>query len=553
MNTVSQKRRLRKRGKRDMEVIIQLLSQILSFPFGNVNKYRIDHRLSADVNEGDWLSKILFELGFVNAAAESDKVANELAQNQGEDKAEEFSSEKFSKKKQSQPPQAEILPPDIGDGLGRNQAKRDLRSLAEFVKSKANWMVYQNCLYIYLRSYWIKLGIDDGIRRIRDICSEHQDFYEVLTDSDYKKIYHDLLRDPELNVEGELTSPPSIVNFYDGEIDFSANPPCLLKHNPVHYFMSNINVSCQDVLNPPMRGETFERFISHISNGDETIRTQFQELLSIALTREQLKNFYVFLGPSNSGKTQLGRFVEEVLGRDQVETVRGIHDFGDRWTVGSLAGKKLVTCLDLPDKVLPASAVGIIKQLCGDDPVKGEVKYANSFTYYQKPLLLFAGNHPIRLSNAHREDAFWNRMIVIPFSNPVREEDMERNLYQKLLDEAPYIIHEAIVAYQDLATRNFVLTRSDVPQAYRQNGIYGYDSVRDFVQDSLAEQDGDGVSTKELHKAFNAQSGQDMSLTAFSRALAAAVQELFPHAVQVKRVNRAGDRGYKNLGFIPES
>ncbi len=391
--------------------------------------------------------------------------------------------------------------------------------------------------------------MDDAISEIRNICSIYPDIAGAVVDSDYKKIYLELLHDPELKVKEKLSSPPQIVNFFDGEIDFTSNPMCIQRSNPVHYFMSSINVSCQDVLDPPMAGETFERFIRYASGGDETIRTQILELLAIAMTGDQLKHFYVIYGPSNSGKSQWGRFMRELLGQNQVEAVRGAHDLGDRWTPGSLAGKKLALCSDLPNKVLPSNAIGMIKQFCGDDPIKGEEKYANSFTYDQKALLLFIGNFPIRLPHAEQDEAFWNRMIVIPFMNPVQEENMELNLYQKLLDEAPYIIHEAIIAYQALAERNYVLTRSEIPMEFRQNGIYGIDTVRDFVRANLEERIDNGVSTRELYEAFCSQSGQGMALTTFSRALAAAIQELFPHAVQVKRVNASGDRGYKNLGF----
>lgn len=535
--------------KMELEIMKQYLIWICNFSMGNVRKLRINNELPVGADEGSWLSKMLFDLGLSDVATENGVPENKQVKDP--DKASKtFPKKDFEGKKVQLPPKDEILPPDIGDGLGRNQAKRDINSLAQFVRSKAIWMVNRNELYIFDELYWKKLGLDDAIRYIRDICSEYQEFAEVLTPSEHKKIYSDLLHDPELNVEEDLTSPPGVVNFNDGEIDFLGSPLYIQKHNPAHHFMSHIDVSAQDVLKPPADGITFERFANHISGGNKDVRTQLLELLAIALTGVQLKKFYVLLGPSNSGKTQWGRFMEELLGRTQVETVRGIHDFGDRWTVGSLVGKRLATCLDLPDKVLPSAAVGIIKQFCGDDPVKGEVKYASSFTYYQKPLLLFAGNHPIRLANAHREDAFWNRMIVIPFANTVREEDMERNLYEKLLNEAPYIIHEAIMAYQELAERNFVLTRTEVPMEYQQDGIYGYDSIRDFIRCNIEEQEGTGVTTRELYDIFCAQTEQEMSMTVFSRALAAAVQDLFPQARQVKRVNKTGDRGYTNLKFV---
>lgn len=537
-----------------LECLEQLTFQILRFPLGNVDKLRLNCKLPDATDKGAWLSNLLAELGLIDLPSTVDKLAPSLGKKaDGSKKEVGTQAKEFEKKKSQESKQEEIQPPNISDGLGRNQTKRDINSLAKFAKTRARWMVYRNELYIYDSSHWKNLGQDNAIRYIRDICSEYQDIAEVLTNSEYKKIYSDLLHDPELNMEDELVSPTGIVNFRDGEIDFLANPLRVQKHDPNHNFMSYIDVSAWDVLNPPMAGTTFERFSDQISDGDEAIRTQLLELLGIALTGNQLKHFYVLLGPSNSGKTQWGRFMEELLGRDQVETVRGIHDFGDRWTTGNLAGKKLATCLDLPDKVLPAPAIGIIKQFCGDDPIKGEIKYSNSFTYYQKPLLLFAGNHPIRLSNARREEAFWNRMVVIPFSNPVKEQDMVLSLYKKLLDEAAYIIREAITVYQELASRNFSLTRTEIPMEYQQSGIYGYDSVRGFIQHNVEERDGAGVSTKELYEAFCSQSDRDMPSNVFSTALSAVIQTLFPHAERVKRVNKAGDRGYKNLGFIHDA
>lgn len=85
--------------------------------------------------------------------------------------------------------------------------------------------------------------------------------------------------------------------------------------------------------------------------------------------------------------------------------------------------------MDLPDSPLPSVAVGVIKQVVGDDPIKIEAKYKDSRTIYRKPLLLFAGNHPIRISGITREDAFLNRMVVIPFLHPVPTEDMQPKLY----------------------------------------------------------------------------------------------------------------------------
>jgi len=137
-----------------------------------------------------------------------------------------------------------------------------------------------------------------------------------------------------------------------------------------------------------MRGSYFEMFVDQISAGNPDVRRQLLEMLAIAMTGTQLKYFYVMLGPSNSGKSQWGRFVQELLGRENVESVQSIADLGGRLTTGSLCGKLLASCLDLPNGTLPQNAIGVLKTFCGDDSVKGEVKYKQSFTYYRKPLLM---------------------------------------------------------------------------------------------------------------------------------------------------------------------
>ena len=96
--------------------------------------------------------------------------------------------------------------------------------------------------------------------------------------------------------------------------------------------------------------------------------------------------------------------MQELLGRENVESVQSIADFGGRFTTGSLCGKLLASCLDLPNGTLPQNAIGVLKTFCGDDSVKGEVKYKQSFTYYRKPLLMMAGNHSITLKPAAFRD-----------------------------------------------------------------------------------------------------------------------------------------------------
>ncbi len=463
---------------------------------------------------------------------------------------------KSGKKSRTAPSKVPLPPkiPDIEAGMGRSQDKKDRVALADYAKKASLWPVYKNILHRYNGRYWEPLDKLSGIRAVKEIFLGHDSIAGVLNERDYKEIYESLLTDPILYTSEPPTCPTDKLNCSDGILDLSVTPPQKLPHTPEFYFQSVLNLSCDDILDPPTYGYRFESFVEQAGNGDPNVRQQLLELTAIALTGLQLKHFFVLLGPSDSGKSQWGRFLLELLGRENIGTVRSIDDFGDKWTVGSLAGKRLALCMDLPNQPLSKAAIGILKQFCGSDAVKAELKYANSFVYYEKPLLLLAGNHPIRVPNTDKEEAFLNRMVIIPFSAPPYGREKIQDFYQLLLDEAPYIVHEAIDAYQALVTQNYELTRSEIPQEYQtQEGHSLYGRMTDFVARNLVMEQGAEITTSTLYEVFCTEYVQeDIATTVFSKVLSQVLRQMIPAAISVKRVSGTDLRGYKNLAFTSD-
>lgn len=445
-------------------------------------------------------------------------------------------------------------PPDISNGLGKRQEAMDTAALEAFVVSQAQWMIYEGCLCIYRAPCWHKFeNENEAIKEIRQLLYRHGEIRESLTISDYRKIYSGLLSNPELEAPTRLDTPPYTINCVDGTLNLLTLQPHA--HCPEDHFFYYFELSWRDVVNPPMRGEYFDTFVAQISNGNPAVRQQLLEMLAIAMTGTQLKHFFAMLGCSNSGKSQWGRFVQELLGRENVETVQSIGDFGARFTTGSLYGKLLVSCLDLPNGILPQTAVGVLKQFCGDDSVKGEMKYRKSFTYYKKPLVMLAGNHPIKVQHADREDALFNRMIVIPFADPgIDASQRIPNLYLRFLEEAPYIVREAAIAFQDLAARNWEPTKVPVPAEYAfQEGDHRVLAVKAFVSACVSNEPKAELSTADLFQAYDSFAFEhgypQMDANFFSRKLSEVLKELLPEAAPTKKVHGKEVRGYTNIAL----
>ena len=239
--------------------------------------------------------------------------------------------------------------PDISKGLGQRKDRADLVSLQKFVAQSHRFMVLNGQLCVYHPPCWKKLSDLEAERKIRALVEEYSQGY-CLTQREYSKIREGLLCDPNVPYRtGEISAAENKFNFLDGTLDLEMQE--LYPHSPSDNFFSVLNIRYGDI--PSSSGHVFEGFVSHISNEDAEVREQLLQLIALVILRKPPKHFFALVGPSNTGKTQFGRFLEELVGHEQTVCVRDIHDFDDRWTAGSLEGKILALCLDLPNAPLP--------------------------------------------------------------------------------------------------------------------------------------------------------------------------------------------------------
>lgn len=438
--------------------------------------------------------------------------------------------------------ETKLPPPDVSNGLGGRQAKRDLVNLSRYVKQELTLMVQDNTLCTFESPCWKRLSEEQGKAKVLRVLTVNG-LDDCLVDSDCRAIYRRLLIDPELRKEVVPLPSPWKLNLRDGTFDLQTRVFSL--HAPEDYFFRYLNISMADI-ERGVQGPIFESFVENLSNGNPEVRRQLLELTALTVLHYPIKKFFVLLGPSNTGKTQFGRFLEELVGHENVASIQGVDDFKNRFTTSSFVNKLLVTCLDLPDGILPERAVGTIKQLVGDDSLKGEAKHRDPITFYDKPLLLCAGNHPIRISHMAQELALLNRMVVIPFLNPVSEEAAQQQLYLSLLDEAPYIIREALIAFQDLAKRNFQVTQVEIPERYQpRDGRTNYQAIATFVRECCTFDSKSTVSTQDLYRRFISWGDFRPTKIDFSRCLG----ELFAQVADITPIKRTtdGQRGYKGL------
>lgn len=435
--------------------------------------------------------------------------------------------------------------PDISLGLGKKQENLDLVELESYVLREYRLMVYQEELCEYQEPCWRKLDARRCTIRLRQLFQRHH-LDNCLTMKEYSEIHRLLLANPSIQHEGELTLPNHSINLFDGRLDIK--DMCLRPSDPADGYFTYLPLTSDEIFSAT-EGPIFERFMQDVSAGDPDVRRQVLEMIGLALTGYEAKVFFAILGPSNSGKTQIIRFLTELLGHENVASIAGIHELGSKFAMSALDGKRVALCADLPDDVLPAAAVGALKQAVSSDSLKIEAKYKNPKTVYQRPLYVFAGNHPIRVPNMAKEQALLNRLIVIPFSYAPPPEKQTQQLYKLLLRESAYIVGQSILAYRDLIQRNFVVTRSLVPPEYApEEGKAQILDVDAFISSFCVLDENSEISTAQLYQAYqNTVSHCNiLSSIEFARTLSDVLSR-YSSVTALKRVHGQDIRGYKGI------
>lgn len=433
------------------------------------------------------------------------------------------------------------------DERDKRATQRDMAQIAKFMIEHAKFMACAGEVYLFEAPCWKNICQHQFTVYLRKMLRQYE-FMESFSTKDYRHIFSLIQTEPSIQVDYIPDPPPHTLNLLDGTLDLRSMK--LHPHQPADCFFDVLNLCYEDICDP-CDGDTFERFAAHIGNGDPLVRQQLLELTALVLTGTQLKYFYLLLGESHTGKSQWGVFLQELVGRHNSATLAGLHDFESKFGTADMAGKKLVTALDLPNHPLPQVSIGVLKQCCGDDPLKTQRKYKDNKIIYRKPLIVLASNHPLQIPSVSKETALLNRLITIPFRNPVDVKDQRQQLYKDFLKEKDYIVLEAIKAYRNLLSNNFQVTKVELPEAYLpQEGRQKFSAVQHFLFTQCEQSRAYEVSTAALHQAYDAWSYQagypQLSLTEFGRL----TSEILSTNDSVNEVKRAGEdarRGYRGI------
>ena len=350
-------------------------------------------------------------------------------------------------------------------------------------------------LYFFDGSAYILVSRDEALRRLMDSCramvaaSGKTQFV--------KQVYDTLLMEPRIYKNGE--DHPNIVSFDDGLLNLDSWT--FLPHDPSLFVTTRLRASWGKGLHAHC--PVCEQFMSGITAGDQTLQQRLWEAIGYLLVPDQRgKSFIIFQGRSNSGKGVLGEFIRDCFIGDVVSAL-AVNDLSGNFVLSDLVGKKLCVDFDLPADPFSKNAISKLKKLTGKDLLSSDVKFQNRVRFVCTAKFLFASNHPILLPG--KDQAFLNRLVLIPFAVSVAKKDWDHDLSDKLQAERDAIVVKALMAYRSLRQHNYIFSGDYPLNLVTEDGTSDLAAVTAFLRNSCEICKGSWTPTQTLYAGFSQQ------------------------------------------------
>jgi putative DNA primase/helicase len=245
----------------------------------------------------------------------------------------------------------------------------------------------------------------------------------------------------------------------------------------------------------------WEAFLAEVIPSKE-VRSFMQRSVGLTLTDITSEQCLWFLyGLGRNGKTTFLNAVRAVLG-DYAAAVPAstlmvkAHGDDKRNDVARLRGARFVAANEAEDGQQMAEA--LIKQLTGEDPITVRFLYAEFFEFKPTFKIFLAANHKPAIRG--QDIAMWRRIHVVPFTQTIPLEKVDKTLPAALAAEAPGILNWAIAGFKAWQDGGLQPPKevTEATEAYKDES----DPLGEFFDEYTVKGPKQSVLARDLYKEY---------------------------------------------------
>lgn len=235
----------------------------------------------------------------------------------------------------------------------------------------------------------------------------------------------------------ELDADRYLVNVGNGILNL--NDMTLAEHNPAFLITRMCGT---EMPSGPKKPVKWINFLNQIFNGNLELIRYIQKALGYSLSGDTSEQCAFFLyGTGRNGKSTFLEVVRRIMGdyatNIQPESIMiKASTNSANSDIARLKGARLVTSVE-PNEGMRLNE-GLLKQLTGDDMITARKLYGDEFEFRPEFKLWIATNHKPTIRGT--DLGIWRRIHIIPLCVTIAENEVDKNLSRKLMQELPDIL-----------------------------------------------------------------------------------------------------------------
>jgi len=240
----------------------------------------------------------------------------------------------------------------------------------------------------------------------------------------------------------EIAPTESYINVYNGMVDWRHGE--VMPHDPLYFSTVQLPVT----YHPEAQCPQFDAFLRQVVAPDDIARVW--ELIGyLMMSGNPLQRTFLLTGGGGNGKGVLLDVIKHLLGSTAIAAVP-LHEFAiSQFATAELFGKLANICGDIDASFIESTAR--IKEITGEDTVKGERKFGQPFYFRPWCKMVFSANE---IPAAADSSSGWTRRFeVIGFPNRPAHPDPTLKDRLSTTGELRGIAAKAIEALRALMSR----------------------------------------------------------------------------------------------------
>jgi putative DNA primase/helicase len=291
---------------------------------------------------------------------------------------------------------------------------------------------------------------------------------------------------PMIMIEGDaVDAEPSLLGVPNGLLDLSTGE--LLTNAREHHITKSIEAA----FDPAATSPRWEAFIERVTRDHEGLAAFLQRSVGYSLTGLTAEHVFWFLhGCGKNGKSVFMETMQALsgeYGRRASDRLFSISRNGGDAPLDEIAGLPGVRMLfgsETADGVRLNEK--LVKDLTGGDTLRGRRLYCDGFDFTPSAKLWMFGNHKPEICGT--DHGIWRRVLLVPFTAHISDEEQDKHLTMKLRAELPGILNWALAGLRQY----FEIGLAPPPCVIAATNSYktDEDALGDFIDECVERGEG---------------------------------------------------------------